>query len=319
MKLHLKNPPAKSGGKISIDSFWQVWADASNFTNSGPGFLMGRSNAIATTISSWISRKQSDQWQAVDYVELAKAFYMETLPEASIMEGSLRNCSHRTYPTPRSGTSACACCAKRCWRFQPWSAWKNLRKFWVRACGSFSRTRSASERSWVTSLAWRSSSWRFSTEVFLLSTCFKRLLRFARPALSSWPGPRMSSTTMPAAPWNFQNYLQQPQASAPSTQPFVPHLPRRIWRSYLPKISLALSNSCMITTNTKSVTTWCVDSYPIGAARFRLGILLLFLTFHLLQKMCQMFLLVLLKARKKISSETFRNGNFSEDSLWSWL
>lgn len=166
MKLHLKNPPAKSGGKISIDSFWQVWADASNFTNSGPGFLMGRSNAIATTISSWISRKQSDQWQAVDYVELAKAFYMETLPEASIMEGSLRNCSHRTYPTPRSGTSACACCAKRCWRFQPWSAWKNLRKFWVRACGSFSRTRSASERSWVTSLAWRSSSWRFSTEVF---------------------------------------------------------------------------------------------------------------------------------------------------------
>lgn len=157
---------------------------------------------------------------------------------------------------------------------------------------------------------WRGGQLEILDRSFLVSTCFKRLLRLARPALSSWPGPRMSSTTMPAAPWNFQNYLQQPQASAPSTQPFVPHLPRCIWRSYLPKITLALSNSCMITTNTKSVTTWCVDSYLIGAARFRLGILLLFLNFHLLQKMCQMFFLVLLKARKKISSETFRNGNF---------
>ena len=313
MKLHLKNPPAKSGGKFSIDSFWQVWADASNFTNSGPGFLMGRSNAIATTISSWISRKQSDQWQAVDYVELAKAFYMETLPEASIMEGSLRDCSHRTYPTPRSGTSAGACLRQTLLAI---SAMKRMKKF-AQILSSPHVAASAGPGARPSGVEWPP--WRGGQVAGDSRQKFFGLNLFQKVASSCTSCTFFVAWAEDVLNDNACSTLKFPKLSAPSTQPFVPHLPRRIWRSYLPKISLALSNSCMITTNTKSVTTWCVDSYLIGAARFRLGILLLFLNFHLLQKMCQMFFLVLLKARKKISSETFRNGNFSEDSLWSWL
>lgn len=95
---------------------------------------------------------------------------METLPEASIMEGSLRDCSHRTYPTPRSGTSAGACLRQTLLAI---SAMKRMKKFAQWWAGQILSSRMwqlqkdpERVRAELSDLLGVEVSWRFSTEVF---------------------------------------------------------------------------------------------------------------------------------------------------------